>query len=51
MTEGLILRHYILAAGIQVDLAKIKIIFLIPTPTTQMEVHSFLDFLVIIGGL
>eukprot|EP00253_Pinus_taeda_P033154 PITA_33154 len=37
MTEGLILGHYISAAGIQVDPAKIQIILLIPTPTTQME--------------
>eukprot|EP00253_Pinus_taeda_P009401 PITA_09401 len=37
MTEGLILGHYVSAAGIQVDPAKIKIIFLIPTPTTQTE--------------
>ena len=44
MTEGLILGHYISAAGIQVDLAKIQIILLIPTPTTQTEVHSFLGF-------
>jgi len=44
MTEGLILRHYILAAGIQIDPAKIQIILLIPTPTTQTEVHSFLGF-------
>ena len=44
MTEGLILGHYISAAGIQVDLAKIQIILLIPTPTTQTEVRSFLGF-------
>jgi len=44
MTEGLILGHYISAARIQVDLAKIQIIFLIPTPTTQTEICSFLDF-------
>eukprot|EP00253_Pinus_taeda_P007096 PITA_07096 len=37
MTEGLILGHYISAAGIQVDLAKIQILLLIPTPTTQTE--------------
>ena len=34
MTKGLIVGHYILVAGIQVYLAKIQIIFLIPTPTT-----------------
>ena len=44
MIKGLILGHYILAAGIQVDPAKIQIILLIPTPTTQTEVHSFLGF-------
>eukprot|EP00253_Pinus_taeda_P021920 PITA_21920 len=44
MTEGLILGHYILAAGIQVDPAKIQILLLIPTPTTQTEVCSFLGF-------
>eukprot|EP00253_Pinus_taeda_P015876 PITA_15876 len=37
MTEGLILGHYISAAGIQVDPAKIQILLLIPTPTTQTE--------------
>eukprot|EP00253_Pinus_taeda_P025276 PITA_25276 len=37
MTEELILGHYISAAGIQVDPAKIQIILLIPTPTTQTE--------------
>eukprot|EP00253_Pinus_taeda_P031443 PITA_31443 len=37
MTEGLILGHYISAAGIQVDPAKIQILFLIPTPITQTE--------------
>ena len=44
MTEGLILRHYISAAGIQVDPAKIQILLLIPTPTNQTEVRSFLGF-------
>eukprot|EP00253_Pinus_taeda_P013117 PITA_13117 len=37
MMEGLILGHYISAAGIQVDPAKIQILLLIPTPTTQTE--------------
>eukprot|EP00253_Pinus_taeda_P026991 PITA_26991 len=37
MTEGLILGNYISTAGIQVDPAKIQILLLIPTPTTQME--------------
>lgn len=44
MTKGLILGHYILATGIQVDPAKIQIILLIPTPSTHTEVHSFLGF-------
>lgn len=44
MTEGLILGHFISAAGIHVDVAKIQIILLIPTPTTQIEVRSFLGF-------
>ena len=44
MTEGLILGHYISVARIQVDPAKIQIILLIPTPTTQTEVRSFLGF-------
>lgn len=44
MTEGLILGHYISAAGIQVDPTKIQIIFLIPTPSTKIEVRSFLVF-------
>eukprot|EP00253_Pinus_taeda_P008877 PITA_08877 len=37
MTEGLILGHFISAAGIQVDPAKIQILLLIPIPTTQTE--------------
>eukprot|EP00253_Pinus_taeda_P028534 PITA_28534 len=44
MTEGVILGHYISAAGIQVDPVKIQIILLIPTPTTQTKVRSFLGF-------
>eukprot|EP00253_Pinus_taeda_P014993 PITA_14993 len=37
MTEGLILGHYVSAAGIQVDPTKIQILLLIPTPSTQTE--------------
>eukprot|EP00253_Pinus_taeda_P011734 PITA_11734 len=37
MTKGLILGHYISAADIQVDPAKIQLLLLIPTPTTQTE--------------
>lgn len=44
MIEGLIMGHYILAAGIQVDPAKILVILLLATPCTQIEVHSFLGF-------
>jgi len=44
MTEGLILGHYISVAGIQVDPTKNQIILLIPTPSTQTEVRSFLGF-------
>jgi len=44
MTEGLILGHYISTASMQVDPAKIQIILLIPNPTTQTEVCSFLEF-------
>eukprot|EP00253_Pinus_taeda_P007202 PITA_07202 len=46
MTEGLILGHYISAAGIQVDPAKIQILLLIPTPTTQTEAFKELKKLV-----
>jgi len=42
--EGIILGHYISAAGIQVNPTKIQILLLIPTPTTQTEVRSFLGF-------
>ena len=38
------LGHYISAAGIQVDPAKIQIILLILTPNIQMEVRNFLGF-------
>ena len=44
MTEGVILGHYISAAGIQVDLAKIEVILLLATPCTQTEVRSFLGY-------
>eukprot|EP00253_Pinus_taeda_P007389 PITA_07389 len=44
MMEGLILGHFISTAGIQVDSAKIQILLLIPIPTTQTEVRSFLGF-------
>ena len=44
MTEELILGHYISTTGIQVDPAKIQIILLIPTPSTQTKVRNFLGF-------
>ena len=42
MSEGIVLRNFISVAGIQVDLAKIKVIANIPTPGSQKEVHGFL---------
>jgi len=44
MIEGLILGHYISVARIQVDLAKIQVILLLPYPCTQIEVRSFFGF-------
>ena len=44
MTEGVILGHYISAAGIQVDPAKVEEIILLATPCTQTKVHSFLGY-------
>ena len=44
MLEGLILGHYILAAGIHVDSEKIQVILLLATPYTQTKVRSFLGF-------
>ena len=44
MTEGVILGHYISAAGTQVDPAKIEIILLLATPCTQTEVRIFLGY-------
>jgi len=44
MAEGVILGHYICAAGIQVDPTKIQVIILLPTPCTQMEVFIFLGY-------
>ena len=42
MSEGIVLGHFISTAGIQVDLAKIKVIKNIPILGTQKEVRSFL---------
>ncbi len=44
MTKGVILGHYISTAGIQVDLTKIQVILLLPTPCTQTKVRSFLGY-------
>ena len=44
MQEGIVLGHYISAARIQVDLAKVEIIQNFPTPKTQKEVHSFIGY-------
>ena len=44
MTEGVILGHYISAAGIQVDPAKIEVILLLTIPCIETEVHSFLGY-------
>jgi len=44
MKKGLILGHYISAARIQVDPAKIQVILLLAIPCTQTEVRSFLGF-------
>jgi hypothetical protein len=41
-TEGVVLGHHISPTGIQVDLAKIKVIHDLLVPTTQKDVRSFL---------
>ena len=33
MQEGVVLGHFLLAAGIRADLAKIKVILMLPIPT------------------
>lgn len=43
MTKGIILRHYISSQGIQVDPKEIQIIQNLPTPSSQKDVHIFLD--------
>jgi len=40
--SGIVLGHVILGKGIEVDLAKIEIIFALPNPATVQEVCSFL---------
>ena len=42
MQEGIVLGHFISAAGIQVDLAKIEVIQTLPIPTKSKDVRSFL---------
>jgi len=41
MSEGVVLRHFISYAGIQVDPTKIHVILDIPSPSTQKEVRLF----------
>jgi hypothetical protein len=45
MTEGVVLGNYISVDGIRVDPTKIEVILNLPTPHTQIEVHSFLGAL------
>ena len=42
MQEGVVLGHFISAARILVDLAKIKVIPTLPIPTKPKDVRSFL---------
>ena len=42
MQEGIVLGHHISQVGIQVDPAKIEVILILPTPTKQKDVRSFL---------
>ena len=42
MQEGVVLGHFILAIGIQVDLAKIRVIQTLPIPIKQKDVRYFL---------
>ncbi len=42
MDEGVVLGHFILSKGIQVDLAKIEVNSTLPTPEKQKDVHNFL---------
>ena len=41
MQEGVVLDHFILAAGIQVDPAKIEVILTLPLPIEPKDVRSF----------
>ena len=43
MQEGVVLGHFILVAGIQVDPTKIEVIQTLPIPTKLKYVRSFLD--------
>ena len=42
MEDGIVLGHFLLAKGIRMDLAKIKVIFHFPTPKIPTQVHSFI---------
>ena len=40
--EGVLLRHFLSAAGIQVDPAKVEVILHFPVPKTSTQVRSFI---------
>lgn len=44
MTKGVVLGHFISIVGIQLDSAKIKVIFKFFVPRTPVEIHSFLGY-------
>ena len=44
MQEDIVLGHFISAAGIQVDPAKVEVIQNFPTPKTQKEVQRFIGY-------
>jgi hypothetical protein len=44
LIDGIILGHYISAKGIQVDLAKIKVLLNFPTPSLKKQVHNLLVY-------
>ena len=40
--EGIVLGHFLLVVGIQVDLAKVEVILNFPVPKTPTQVRSFI---------
>ena len=44
MEEQIVLGHLLLAAGIQVDHAKVEVILNFPTPKTRVTVRSFIGY-------